>query len=38
MRKELGMFSVKDRVRRYRHDWLEYVERMKEILMPKQAF
>jgi hypothetical protein len=37
MRKELGMFSVKDRVRRYRHDWLEHVERMEVVLVSKKA-
>jgi hypothetical protein len=28
--KELGVFSINDRIRRYRQDWLEHVERMEE--------
>jgi hypothetical protein len=30
IRKELGVFSINDRIRRYRRDWLEHVERMQE--------
>jgi hypothetical protein len=30
IRKELGMFSINDRIRRYRQDWLEHVEKMEE--------
>jgi hypothetical protein len=37
IRKELGVFSINDRIRRYRQDWLEHVERMKEGRVPKQA-
>jgi hypothetical protein len=37
MRKELGVFSVNDRIRRYRQDWLEHVESMAEGRVPKQA-
>jgi hypothetical protein len=29
-RKELGVFSINDRIRRYRQDWLEHVERTEE--------
>jgi hypothetical protein len=29
IRNELGVFSVNDRIRRYRQDWLEHVERME---------
>jgi hypothetical protein len=28
---------MNDRIRRYRQDWLEHVERTEEGLMPKQA-
>jgi hypothetical protein len=37
IRKELGVFSVNDRIRRYRQDWLEHVERMEEGRVLKQA-
>jgi hypothetical protein len=37
IRKELGVFSINDRTRRYRQDWLEHVERMEEERVPKQA-
>jgi hypothetical protein len=37
IRKELGLFSVNDRIRRYRQDWLEHVERMDEGRVLKQA-
>jgi hypothetical protein len=30
IRKELRVFSVNDRIRRYRQDWLEHVERIEE--------
>jgi hypothetical protein len=36
-RKPLGVFSVNDRIRRYRQGWLEHVERMEEGRVPKQA-
>jgi hypothetical protein len=29
IRKELGVFSINARIRRYRQDWLEHVERME---------
>jgi hypothetical protein len=35
IRKELGVFSVNDRIRRYRQDWLEHAERMEEGRVPK---
>jgi hypothetical protein len=31
------VFSVNDRIRRYRQDWLEHAERMEEGRVPKQA-
>jgi hypothetical protein len=37
IRKELGVFSINDRIRRYRQDWLEHVERMEEGRVPKQT-
>jgi hypothetical protein len=37
IRKELGVFLINDRIRRYRQDWLEHVERMEEGRVPKQA-
>jgi hypothetical protein len=37
VRKELGVFSINDGIRRYRQDWLEDVERMEEGRGPKQA-
>jgi hypothetical protein len=37
IRKELGVFSINDRIRRYRQDWLEHVERMEEGRVLKQA-
>jgi predicted nucleic acid-binding Zn-ribbon protein len=37
IRKELRVFSINDRIRRYRQDSLEHVERMEEGRVPKQA-
>jgi hypothetical protein len=37
IRKELGVFSINDRIRRYRQDWLEHVERMEEGQVLKQG-
>jgi hypothetical protein len=37
MWKELGVFSINDRIRRYRQDWLEHVEMMEEGRGLKQA-
>jgi hypothetical protein len=37
MRKEPGVFSTNDRIRRYRQDWLEHVESMAEGRVSKQA-
>jgi hypothetical protein len=37
IRKELGVFSITDRIRRYRQDWLEHVARMEEGRVPKQV-
>jgi hypothetical protein len=36
-RKELGVFSINDIIRRHRQDWLEHVERTEEGRVPKQA-
>jgi hypothetical protein len=36
-RKELGVFSINDRIRRYIQDWFEHVEKMEEGRVPKQA-
>jgi hypothetical protein len=36
-RKELGVFSINDRIRSYKQHWLEHVERMEEGRAPKQA-
>jgi hypothetical protein len=30
VRKETGVFLMNDRIRRYRQDWLENMERMEE--------
>lgn len=30
IRKEFGVFSINDRIRRHRQDWLEQVGRMEE--------
>jgi hypothetical protein len=37
LRKEIGVSLINDRIRRYRQDWLQHVERMQEGRMPKQA-
>jgi hypothetical protein len=37
IRKELGVFSIDDRIRRYRQDCLQHVERTEEGRVPKQA-
>jgi hypothetical protein len=36
IRKELGVFSINDRIRRYKQDWLEYVDRIEGRVL-KQA-
>jgi hypothetical protein len=37
IRKEFGVFSINDRIRKDRQDWLEHAERMDEGRVPKQA-
>jgi hypothetical protein len=37
IRKEKGVFSINDRIRRYRQDWLEHVEKKEEGRVPKRA-
>jgi hypothetical protein len=37
IRKELGVFSTNDRIRGYRQDWLETVERLEEGRVPEQV-
>jgi hypothetical protein len=37
IREKLGVFSINDRIRRYRKDWLGHLERMEEGRVPKLA-